>query len=107
MLRLDSPPVKDFSGKVLEIGCHDKISPSLDRGSQHMTVILIRQGENVNQVLEVGDQGISGMCIHQVARSFQFLTREVCPSAEKSVYPFIMNGVRPLCPIEIGDRQLQ
>ena len=79
----------------------------LDRCRQHVAVIRIGQFQDVDQILEIADQSVAHMRVHQVARALQPLPGQVIARAEQRVDPLIMDGVRPFGPIEIGYGELQ
>ena len=107
MLRFDTPGRQNPGREILEVGGDDEIGPPLDRRRQHVPVVRIRQLQNVYQLLISRDKRITCMRVHQIACPLQPLLGQIGARAQQRVDPFVMNGVRPLGPVEIGDSELE
>lgn len=77
VLDLDAVRCDRFFRKILQVVSHDDVRTATNGSRQHVTIIWIGQGERGDQVLEVVDECIPGVRVHEIARSFQLRSSEV------------------------------
>ena len=93
MLCLDSPVPQPVGREILEVAGHDDIGRPADCAREHVPVVGIREIEETDQILEVGDQCVTGMSIHEITCAFQSAPCQIPARSQNGVHPFLMDGI--------------
>ena len=83
VLSFDPQRLHNFEWKVLKVHRDDDICPAPNGSCEHVPIIGIGKVQSGNQMLVSCYQRINGVPIHQHARAFKFLARQIWTVQEK------------------------
>lgn len=106
MLDLDTIGGSDPFREVLEVLGHDDIGTATNGSGEHMAVIGVRQGERGYEVLEVLDERIPRMRVHEISGPLKLRTGEIRSIGENRPNPFLVNLIRPTRSVKVRERQM-
>lgn len=107
MLGFKAVGLEHLGGEVAQIVGHDHVGPGVDRGRQDVAVIGIGQVQARDQRFVAVHEAVAHVQIHQLACALELDDGQVRPLPEHVADPLVMDGVGPLGPETIGQRQLK
>lgn len=94
-------------GKVREIVGDNHVSSPANGSRQDMPIIRVRQSEGGNQVLEILNEAVASMQIHEVSRATELRSSEVWSILKHRPYPLVMNVCGPFGAKQIRESQFE
>ena len=96
MLRLDPERLERGRGEVLEVEGHDGLRTDPDGGGEDVSVVGIGQLEAVDEALVTGDPRVRESSVHQRARTFECLRRELEALTQDGAERLVEDVVAPV-----------
>jgi len=106
MLNLDTIGGSDPFREILEVVGHNDIGTATDGSSEHMAVIGVWQGECGYEVLEVLDDRIPRMRVHEITGPLELRAGQIRSIGENRPNPFLVNQIRPTRSVEVREHQM-